>query len=181
LKSTMDKVQNLEEEVNTLKKEVHRLTEIEEYAHRLKSDFEHFKQVTKRENQRVYASANESLLNKMIPVITNFERALKYMDIENPPKEVEMIIKGVQMIYQSFINTLESEGLRKIDATPGEKYDPFEQEIADKVPSADKEEHTILEVVENGYKFNEKVLKPVRVKVTILPGEDDSSKKTGEE
>jgi len=92
-----------------------------------------------------------------------------------------MIIKGVQMIYQSFINTLESEGLRKIDATPGEKYDPFEQEIADKVPSADKEEHTILEVVENGYKFNEKVLKPVRVKVTVLPGEDDSSKKTGEE
>jgi molecular chaperone GrpE len=167
LKTAIEKVQNLQEENKFLITEIKRLKEIEQYAYKMKSDFEHYKQIVQKDKQRIYENAAIDFLDKMIPVLTNFERALKFMNVENPTKETAMIIKGVQMIYQSFIMTLQNDGLEEISVTSGMQYDPFEQEIAEQVVDDSHEEHTVVEVVEKGYKYKKTVLKPVRVKVTI--------------
>ena len=181
MKTAIEKVQNLQEEKNFLNTEIKRLKEIEQYAYKLKSDFEHFKQIVQKDKQRIYENAAIDFLDKMIPVLTNFERALKFMNLENPSKETAMIIKGVQMIYQSFMMTLQNDGLEEIRVTPGMQYDPFEQEIAEQVADDTQEEHTVLEVVEKGYKYKKTVLKPARVKVTVKNSDEKMKDQVGEE
>ena len=181
MKTAIEKVQNLQEEKNFLNTEIKRLKEIEQYAYKSKSDFEHFKQIVQKDKQRFYENAAIDFLDKMIPVLTNFERALKFMNVENPSKETAMIIKGVQMIYQSFMMTLQNDGLEEIRVTPGMQYDPFEQEIAEQVADETQEEHTVLEVVEKGYKYKKTVLKPARVKVTVKNLDEKMKDQVGEE
>jgi len=167
LKSSIEKIQNLQEDLLILEKENKRLKEIEEYAYKLKADFEHFKQIAQKDKKRAYDSATIDLLDKLIPVLTNFERAMMYMKVDSENKETQMIVKGIQMIYQSFIMTLENEGLTEIKCLKGSLYDPFEQEISEQVEDDSSEEHTVLEVVEKGFKYKQTVLKPVRVKVSV--------------
>ena len=181
MKSAIEKVQNLQEEIRIRESEIIRLKEIEQYAYKLKSDFEHFKQIVQKDKQRIYNNATIDFLEKMIPLLENFERALKFMNIDNPSKETAMLVKGVQMIYQSFLITLQNEGLEEIRVTIGSQYDPFEQEIAEQIPDSSHEEHTVLDVVENGYKYNKTILKPARVKVSVeKKGEEDLIKKEKE-
>ena len=179
MKTAIEKVQNLQEEKNFLEKEITRLKEIEQYAYKMKSDFEHYKQIVQKDKQRIYENAAIDFLDKMIPVLTNFERALKFMNVENPSKETGMIIKGVQMIYQSFMMTLRNDGLEEIRVTPGMQYDPFEQEIAEQVADNSHEEHTVVDVVEKGYKYKKTVLKPARVKVTVKEDEEQVEQSNG--
>ena len=181
MKTAIEKVQNLQEEQNFLEKEIKRLKEIEQYAYKLKADFEHYKQIVQKDKQRIYENAAIDFLDKMIPVLTNFERALKFMNVDNPTKETSMIIKGVQMIYQSFIMTLQNDGLEEIRVTPGMQYDPFEQEIAEQVADNSHEEHTVVDVVEKGYKYKKTVLKPARVKVTVKKEDEKKTDKTNGE
>ena len=177
MKTAIEKVQNLQEEQNFLKNEIKRLKEVEQYAYKLKSDFEHYKQIVQKDKLRIYENAAIDFLDKMIPLLTNFERALKFMNVENPSKETSMIIKGVQMIYQSFLMTLQNDGLEEIHVTVGTQYDPFEQEIAEQVPDNSREEHTVLDVVEKGFKYKKTVLKPARVKVTVKQEEEKTEEK----
>ncbi|MFP4460898.1 MAG: nucleotide exchange factor GrpE [Thermotogota bacterium] len=182
MKTAIEKVQNLQEEKKILITEIERLKEIEQYAYKLKSDFEHYKQIVQKDKQRIYENATIDFLDKMIPVLTNFERALSFMNVENPSKETAMIIKGVQMIYQSFMMTLQNDGLEEIVVTPGMQYDPFKQEIAEQVVDHSYEEHTILEIVEKGYKYKKTVLKPAKVKITIKESEEKKEEnQSGEE
>ncbi len=181
MKTAIEKVQNLQEERNFLINEIKRLKEIEQYAYKLKADFEHYKQIVQKDKQRIYENATIDFLDKMIPVLTNFERALQFMNLENPSKETSMIIKGVQMIHQSFLMTLQNDGLEEIRVTPGMQYDPFEQEISEQVVDDSQEEHTVLEIVERGYKYKKTVLKPARVKVTVKQTEGQVNKLREEE
>lgn len=176
LKSSIEKIQNLQEDLLLLENDNKRLKEIEEYAFKLKADFEHFKQIAQKDKKRAYDNATIDLFDKMIPVLTNFERAMMYMKIDNANKETQMIVKGIQMIYQSFIMTLESEGLTEIKCTPGTVYDPFEQEISEQIEDDSCEEHTVLEVVEKGFKFKQTVLKPARVKVSVKKNNTESER-----
>ena len=171
MKSSIEKIQNLQEDLMCLERENKRLKEIEAYAYKLKADFEHFKQIAQKDKKRAYDNSTIDLLDKMIPVLTNFERAMMYMNVDDANKETQMIIKGIQMIYQSFIMTLESEGLSEIKCVKGSLYDPFEQEISEQVEDNSCDEHTVLKVVEKGYKYKQTVLKPARVKVSVKADE----------
>jgi len=75
------------------------------------------------------------------------------------------------LIYKKLLNTLEKEGLSKIQV--GETFDPFEYEAVERVETDDVEEYTVLEVLESGYKFHGKVLKPAKVKVAVRPRKKD--------
>jgi molecular chaperone GrpE len=166
----------MQEDVQILERENKRLKEIEEYAYKLKADFEHFKQIAQKDKKRAYDNATTDLLDKMIPLLTNFERAMMYMKVDDANKETQMIIKGIQMIYQSFIMTLEAEGLTEIKCTVGSLYDPFEQEISEQIEDDSYDEHTLLSVVEKGYKYKQTILKPARVKISVKPGVADKNK-----
>lgn len=138
-----------------------RLKEMEEYAKRLKAEYENFREEVAREKQEIIKNASEYIVSKLIPILDDFERALKHA------KNDETFVKGVEIIYKRLMNTLENEGLSRIEI--GEKFNPFEHEAVEKIETEDVEEYTILEKIENGYKFHGRVIKPAKVKVAIKP------------
>ncbi|AJG39932.1 molecular chaperone GrpE [Thermotoga sp. RQ7] len=139
--------------------------ELEEYAKRLKAEYENYREEVAREKRELIKNANEYLISRLIPILDDFERALNQKDHE------ESFYKGVKLIYKKLLNTLEKEGLSKIQV--GETFDPFEHEAVERVETDDVEEYTVLEVLESGYKFHGKVLKPAKVKVAVRPRKKD--------
>ncbi|PLV56953.1 nucleotide exchange factor GrpE [Thermotoga sp. SG1] len=139
--------------------------ELEEYAKRLKAEYENYREEVAREKRELIKNANEYLISKLIPILDDFERALNQKDHE------KSFYDGVKLIYKKLLNTLEKEGLSKIQV--GETFDPFEHEAVERVETDDVEEYTILEVLESGYKFHGKVLKPAKVKVAVKPRKKD--------
>jgi len=148
----------LEEKVKELEK---RLKEMEEYAKRLKAEYENFKEEVAKEKQEIIKNASEYIVSKLIPILDDFERALKHR------KNDETFVRGVEMIYKRLLNILENEGLSKIEV--GEKFDPFEHEAVEKIETENVEEYTVLEKIEDGYKFHGRVIKPAKVKVAVKP------------
>ncbi|PLV58332.1 nucleotide exchange factor GrpE [Thermotoga sp. KOL6] len=144
-----------------------RCKELEEYAKRLKAEYENYREEVAREKRELIKNANEYLISKLIPILDDFERAL------NQGERGESFYEGIKLIYKKLLNVLEKEGLTKIQI--GETFDPFEHEAVERVETEDVEEYTILEVVENGYKFHGKVLKPAKVKVAVKPRKSDIS------
>lgn len=169
LKTAEERIFMLRKTLKAKEAEVDRLKEIERYAIQLKSDFEQFRLISQKEQQRTILNANEYLIEKLIPILTNFERAMKFTPLQNCPSDIQRILKGYEMIYQMFRSFLENEGLRKISAPTGSLFDPFEHEVVGKVETTESIEGTILEVVEEGYKFRNRVISPCKVKVAIEP------------
>ena len=160
---------NLSQECEELKE---KYRELEEYAKRLKAEYENYREEVAQEKRELIRNANEYLISKLIPILDDFERAL------NQGEHRKSFYEGVKLIYKKLLNTLEKEGLVKIQV--GKTFDPFEHEAVERVETDDVEEYTVLEVVENGYKFRGKVLKPAKVKVAVKPRkkeEESSSKK----
>ena len=163
-------VEKLKEELEKLKKENEELKkrnkELEDYAKRLRASFENYKTEVAEEKKRIIKNANEYLVDKITDVLDDFDRAFKMAE------NSEGFIDGVKKIYKKLVSILENEGLAVIN--PEEKmFDPFEHEAFEKVESDKHEEYSIVEVVEKGYKFHGKVLKPAKVKVAIKPSKKE--------
>lgn len=147
-----------------LKELEERYRELEEYAKRLKAEYENYRDEVAKERREIIKNANEYLIAKLVPILEDFERALNQTDHSNTS-----FYEGVKLIYKKLINVLEKEGLVKISVRAGEKFNPFEHEAYERVETDSVEEYTILEVLEEGYKYHGKVLKPAKVKVAVKP------------
>ncbi|QTA38969.1 nucleotide exchange factor GrpE [Thermosipho ferrireducens] len=155
-------------EVTELKERIkeleNQLREFENYARRLKAQFENYKMEAAKEKEMISVSATGRIVEKFIPVLDDFKRA--FSGAEDSVKE-SVFYKGIEIIYKNFKKALESLGLKQIEV--GEKFDPFEHEAVEKIEDEEKEEYTVLEVVEDGYKFLDRVVKPAKVKVSVKP------------
>jgi len=164
------KLEKIKEELEELKRENEELKkrnrELEDYAKRLKASFENYKREVVEEKKRIIKNANEYLVGKITQVLDDFDRAFKIAE------NSEGFVEGMKKIYKKLINILESEGLDVINPEK-EMFDPFEHEAFEKVESNEHEEYSIVEVVEKGYKFHGKVLKPAKVKVAIKPAKEE--------
>lgn len=132
--------------------------ELTETLQRVQAEFENYKKRVDKEKQEFCDYAKEDLIRKLLPLIDNFELALKH---KKSDKEFH---KGVELIYAQLITILENEGLKPIKAL-NEKFDPYKHEalLAEK---SSKEENTILEELQKGYLLKDKVIRPSKVKVS---------------
>jgi molecular chaperone GrpE len=142
-----------------------RYNELESYSKKLKAEFENYKQLVVKEKQQIIKNATEYMIEKLIPIVDNFERALKNVNFDDL-ESLKSLIKGVEMIYKSLLKLLENEGVKIIESN-GKKFDPFEHEAVEKIETDEVDEFTIIEEIEKGYKLHSKVLKPAKVKVAI--------------
>jgi len=159
-----EKLKEIENEYSELKE---RYNELENYARRLKAEFENYKQLVAKEKQQIIKSATEYMIEKLIPIVDDFERALKNLNLDDLNK-LKNFAKGVEMIYKSLIRLLENEGVKVIESN-GKKFDPFEHEAVEKIETDEFDEYTVIEEIEKGYKIHSKVIKPAKVKVAIKP------------
>ena len=147
----------LKEENEKLKEELKDLTDT---LQRLQAEFDNYRKRCDRESAEFVSYANGELVKKLLSVLDNFELALSS---PKAPKEGEFH-KGMDLIYAQMFDTLEASGLKPISAK-GEKFDPRLHEAL-LVEESDAEPNTVLEELQKGYLFGDKVLRHSKVKIS---------------
>jgi molecular chaperone GrpE len=144
---------------------------------RSQAEFQNFQKRMEKELAEFRTYANAKLIENLLVVIDDFQNALS---AENHGSNSEFI-KGLTMIYNNLMCTLEKEGLSEIE-TKDVEFDPWKHEAVEMVPSDDHPEHTVLDVVQKGYKFKDKIIRPAKVRVSTKPKEveDNSNEKENE-
>ena len=124
---------------------------------RLFAEFENYKKRTNRERIELFKTAGQDVIVSMLPVLDDFERALMHIEDD---KEAEELRKGVLLIYNKLLATLEQKGLSKIDVKSGDPFNADDHEAVSQIPAPDKKmKGKIIDVVERGYKLGDKVIR----------------------
>lgn len=137
---------------------------------RTTADFDNFKKRAAREKIESAQYASFSLIQKLLPVLDNFEMALTAAQTAQGDK-LASLQSGVQMIQQQFKSALAETGLEEIDAT-GKPFDPNFHEAISQQESADAPEGNVLQQLRKGYKLKERLLRPATVIVAKKPSEN---------
>ena len=130
---------------------------------RLQADFENFRKRAQREKDEARQFANQSLIEKQLPILDNFEMALAAAKDADPA-----LRDGVQMIYDQLLGILCDSGVETIDAT-GEDFDPNLHEAISQQETTEAEPGTVVEQVQRGYRLHERLVRPARVVVAKAP------------
>jgi len=139
--------------------------EVEEYRdllQRLQADFVNYKRRVQQEREEQTRSANRELILKLLPILDDFARALGPVPQEMADAEW---VKGIALIQQKLMATLEEEGLKRIDAE-GKDFDPWEHEAVFCEESSDHDEGRVKAVIRDGYKLHDRVIRPAQVVVS---------------
>ena len=132
---------------------------------RVAAEFENYRKRVLRDQESLVARAHERLVKELLPVLDDLERALAAAEEHEEAKLEE----GVRLVHRELADALEREGLAEIETTG--VFDPHVHEALLSQPS-DKQEGSVLEVVQKGYRLGDRVLRPARV-VIAAPREDD--------
>ena len=96
-------------------------------------------------------------MTAMLPVLDDFERALMHIEED---KEAEELRKGVLLIYNKLVTTLEQKGLSKIEVKQGDTFNADDHEAVTQIPApSDDLKGKIIDVIERGYKLGDKVIR----------------------
>jgi molecular chaperone GrpE len=128
---------------------------------RLFSEFENFRRRTAREKLDLIRTASEELVVALIPVVDDFERALKNMSED---ADVKTVREGVELVHQKFTKTLTQKGVDKIATEKGDDFNDELHEAITQIPAPeDKLKGKIVDVIEPGYKLGDKVIRFAKV------------------
>lgn len=131
---------------------------------RLYADFENFRRRTAREKMEFLQTAEEGMMTAILPVLDDFERAIKFMD---QVQDVAVVKQGVQLIYQKLYKALESRGLTPMEAV-GKEFDSESHEAITQIPApTDDLKGKVVDEVERGYTLREKIIRFAKVVVGI--------------
>lgn len=134
---------------------------------RTTADFDNFKKRAAREKQEAIRYANEELLEKLIPVMDNFDAALSAAK-NSPAGDAQSLQTGVAMIFQQLKKVLTESGLDEVDAT-GKAFDPNLHEAVSQQESAEVPEGQVLQQLRKGFKLRDRLLRPATVVVAKKP------------
>ena len=137
---------------------------IEELEDRLKrnlAEFDNFRKRTEKEKSAMFDMGAKSILEKLLPVIDNFERAFSTVP-EDP--EAAQYAKGMEMIYRQLLKNLEDAGARPIDCK-GKPFDPNYHNAVMHVEDESLGENVVAEEFQKGYMYKDSVLRYSMVKV----------------
>lgn len=127
---------------------------------RLSADFDNYRKRTLKEKVDLIKSANAEILLNLLPVMDDFDRALKSMEDTKGCKEIK---DGIDLIYNKFGEFLKSSGVKEIDAMH-KKFDTDIHEAITKIPAPEKKlKGKVLDVIQKGYYLNEKIIRYPKV------------------
>lgn len=124
---------------------------------RLFAEFENYKKRTTKERIDLFKTASQDVMVSMLPVLDDFERALNHIEDD---KEAEDLRKGVLLIYQKLLSTLEQKGLTVIKVAQGDVFNADDHEAITQIAApTDDLKGKIIDVIEKGYKLGDKVIR----------------------
>ncbi len=123
---------------------------------RLFAEFENYKKRTAKERMDLFKTANQEVLQAMLPVMDDFDRAM----MQIVKSEDQAIIKGVELIHEKLKNTLVSKGLEEVEIKVGDDFNADFAEAITQIPAPSNElKGKIVDVVEKGYKLGDKIIR----------------------
>ncbi len=124
---------------------------------RLFAEFENYKKRTTKERIDLFKTAGQDVMVSMLPVLDDFERALNHIEDD---KEAEDLRKGVLLIYQKLLSTLEQKGLSVIKVEQGDTFNADDHEAITQIAAPTKDlKGKIIDVLEKGYKLGDRVIR----------------------
>jgi len=123
---------------------------------RLFAEFENFKKRTTKERIDLFRTANQEVLQALLPVLDDFDRAM----IQISKTDDELLLKGVQLIQEKLKSTLVSKGLEEVELKAGDDFNADFAEAITQIPApSDQLKGKIVDVVEKGYKLGDKIIR----------------------
>lgn len=144
------------------KKKDKRDQQIEELTDQLKrnmAEFDNFRKRTEKEKSAMYEIGAKDVIEKILPVIDNFERGLKAV-----PEGGDAFAEGMNMIYKQLLKTLEDLGVKPIEAV-GQPFDPNFHNAVMHIEDENFGENVIAEEFQKGYLYRDSVVRHSMVKV----------------
>ncbi|XP_062219615.1 uncharacterized protein LOC133919277 [Phragmites australis] len=138
---------------------------------RISADFDNFRKRTESEKLNMMTNVQGEVIESLLPVIDNFERAKTQIKVETEGEE--KINNSYQSIYKQFVEILNSLGVEYVE-TVGKPFDPMLHEAIMREESVEYEEGVIIQEFRKGFKLGERLLRPAMVKVSAGPGPEKS-------
>lgn len=149
-----------DQEIELLNKEIINLKEV---ILRNQAELQNYKRRKEEETEKINKYKNEELIKELLPVIDNFERAIK-MDDNDLSDEVSKFLSGFKLIYTNTVNILNKYEVTEIKAE-GVEFDPSYHHAVLTDHDDTKPAGVVLEVLQKGYTYKDRVIRPAMVKV----------------
>jgi molecular chaperone GrpE len=129
---------------------------------RLFAEFENYKKRVSKERIELFKTANQDVIQALLPVVDDFDRALA----EIGKSEDNELFKGVELISHKLKETLKSKGLENLDTKKGDSFDADIHDAVTQIPApSDDMKGKIVDVIEKGYKLGDKIIRYPKVVV----------------
>ena len=130
---------------------------------RAQADFQNSRRRLEADKEQAVQYANSSLINSLLPVIDNFERALA---VDASKTDAASIQKGLQLVHDQMLNVLKGQSVSEIAPQPGEPFDPTLHQALMQQPSDQYTEPTVTQLLQKGYALHGRTLRPAHVAVS---------------
>lgn len=138
-----------------------KIAELEEKRVRQLAEFENFRKRSEKEKSQMFEMGAKDVVEKILPVIDNFERGL--MTVPEEQKE-DSFVQGMELVYKQIITALEEMGVSPIEAV-GQPFDPNLHNAVMAVDDDSLESGTVAEELQKGYRYKDSVVRHSMVKV----------------
>lgn len=170
-------LKNIEEELLETEKNVQEKDNLSKeylkHLERLQADFENYKKRQEKKKKEFIEFANEELLNDLLSVVDNLERAL---DSTKNEKNAKAIKEGIENTLKGFYNILKKEGVMPMKSV-GHRFDPYRHQAVMKTETDKHSEDIVTEEFQKGYYMKSKILRPAMVKVAVSIKEKKNTNK----
>lgn len=188
-----EKISEMKEQIEELKEDIKEcekeksssLEELEEYKKkaedyydqliRLKAEFENYRKRVDKEKKELIEWARYDTVLSLMPLFEMMKMAQSH--ISSATSDLENLKMGLTMIFNEFEKIFKNMGLREIEVL-GKMYDPMTCEIVATVDGNEEDNGKVIEVIQAGYKLNDKVIKPAKVKIIKRASQEDAQNKS---
>ena len=161
LENDINQTENVNSELSNEEKLEQDLATEKDRFLRLFAEFENYKKRTSKERVELFKTANQEVLQAMLPVVDDFDRAMTQI----LKSEDENLVKGVELIFDKLKSTLKSKGLEEVELKNGDAFDADLAEAITQIPAGDELKGKVVDVVEKGYKLGDKIIRFPKVVV----------------
>ncbi len=161
LKTALEKISELEKQN----------AELKDILLRKVADFENYKRRTENDQLNIIKYAAEPFVRSVLQIYDDLERSLAHID---EPNNLDSTRKGLLLVFEKFGKILESHGIKRIDAK-GQPFDVNFHEALMQQPAEGAAPHTVLDVIEPGYIYKDRVIRHAKVVVSAETASHDES------
>jgi molecular chaperone GrpE len=144
---------------------------------RVGADYANFQKRVPKQIADTIAYEKENIIKTLLPALDNLEHTLQNAAAAD---DVDVLVKGIRIIYDQTLNILKSHGVEQIKALD-ENFDPSVHEAVMQREEQDKMDNAVVEEFQKGYKLNGRVIRPSKVVVNKLPSEQTAEQKEAEQ